>query len=90
MLPDHMRIDALRINVELVGDVNAEAQAVEKGAGREDAQLGCGFARDVRERVGRIGDDKQRCVRRSRGWRRQGRGGAAGCGFCPRASQRPV
>ncbi len=63
MFADHQRLDRQRVHVQPVREVDAEAQTVEEGAGGEDAQAGRDPAGDIGERIRRIGDDQQSCVR---------------------------
>jgi hypothetical protein len=64
MFPDHLRLHLVGIDIEMLGQVNAEAQAVEEGAGAEHAIMPGTRAGGVGERIRRIGDNQDHRARR--------------------------
>ncbi|MGY3505189.1 hypothetical protein ACVWYJ_005808 [Bradyrhizobium sp. USDA 4471] len=65
MFSDHLRLNLVGIEVEMLCQMHAEAQAVEEGAGAQHAIMPRADARDIGERIGRIGHDQD-----DRVWRR--------------------
>ena len=59
MFAEHLRFDRVRADLEALGDMHAKAQAVEKRAGAQHTIVARQRSRQIRERIRRIGDDKQ-------------------------------
>src|SRR5437588_70474 len=55
MLADHLSLHLIGIDVEMLRQMNTEAQAVEEGAGAEHAIVPSAGAGNIGERIGRIG-----------------------------------
>ena len=53
-----------RVDTEMLAKVNTKTLAVEISAGAQHDGAGAGFARDIRERIGRVGHDDQYRPRR--------------------------
>ena len=64
MVADHLRFDVRGIDAEMLAEVNAEAQAVENVPVLSTRSCRGRLARDVGERIGRIGDGDQHRVGR--------------------------
>src|SRR6185437_3631834 len=60
VIADHLRVEGRGVDVEVAREVHAEALAVEQRAGAQHAIVPGAGARDVGERVGRIGHDEDR------------------------------
>ena len=59
MLADDHRVDVHRPNSKPLGQVDAEAEAVEQRPRGEDAVVPSQLPGQVSERIGRVGDDQQ-------------------------------
>ena len=64
MLAHHIGLDAGGADAEATGEMDAEAQAVEIGAGTEHAVMAGEKTRNIDQRLRRVGQDKDRRRRR--------------------------
>ena len=55
MLADHLSLHLIGIDVEMLRQMNTKPQAVEEGAGAQHAIVPSAGARNIGERIGRIG-----------------------------------
>ena len=60
---DHLRFHVRGVHAKMFSEMDAKSQAVEECAGAEDAIVTCHFAGNIGERIGRIGDSDQHCLR---------------------------
>ena len=67
MFTENLRFDVRRSDLEFSGQMHAKAQAVEQGAGAENAVMAGELAGQKGERIGRVGDDEQHGIRCGRG-----------------------
>jgi hypothetical protein len=58
LLADHLSLHLIGIDVEMLRQMNPETQAVEEGAGAQQAIVSRAGAGNIGERIGRIGDDQ--------------------------------
>jgi hypothetical protein len=54
MFSDHLRLHLIGIYIEMLRQVNTEAQAAEEGARAQHAVVPCAGARNIGERIRRI------------------------------------
>ena len=59
MVSNHLRVDIRRTDAKMPPEMNAKSQAVQECASTQYAIVTRGLARDVGERIGRIGDGDQ-------------------------------
>src|SRR5260221_11188140 len=58
MFADHLSLHLIGIDVEMLRQMKPETQAVEEGAGAQQAIVSRAGAGNIGERIGRIGDDQ--------------------------------
>src|ERR1700677_1499055 len=63
MLAEYLCLDIYRRNIKPTAQMHPKAQSVEKGAGAENAIMPGQMTRQIGERIGRIGHDKQHSIR---------------------------